>query len=313
MNNTEFMNEALRLAKEAAQEGEVPVGAVVTIGNKIIGRGRNRREKGKNALCHAEIEAINQACNRLGGWRLWECELYVTLEPCPMCAGAIINARIKNVVFGAYDKKNGACGSVVNLFDSDFSFRPLYFGGFMENECAEILKQFFKNIRSKENKTITDNLKEKNKMERIDSFNVDHTKLLRGMYISRIDGDVITYDIRTRRPNIEDVMENGAIHTFEHLFATYVRNTEQKNNIIYFGPMGCRTGFYFLTTGITHADSLKLTQDALRFIAGFEGDVPGVSAIECGNYRDHDLEGAKKEAADQLEILKNWTTADMIY
>lgn len=312
MNNTDFMNEALRLAREAALEGEVPVGAVVTIGNKIIGKGRNRREKGRNALCHAEIEAINEACKRLGGWRLWECELYVTLEPCPMCAGAIINSRIKNVVFGAYDKKNGACGSVVNLFNENFNFKPLYTGGFMEEECSEILTSFFKGLRNKDNKKSTQN-EEKKQMERIDSFNVDHTKLLRGMYISRIDGDVITYDIRTRRPNVEEVMENGAIHTFEHLFATYVRNTEQKNNIIYFGPMGCRTGFYFLTTGITHADALKLTQDALDFIASFEGDVPGVSAIECGNYRDHDLDGAKKEAADQAEVLKSWTTADMIY
>lgn len=312
MNKTDFMNEALRLAKEAALEGEVPVGAVVTIGNKIIGKGRNRREKGRNSLCHAEIEAINEACKRLGGWRLWECELYVTLEPCPMCAGAIINSRIKNVVFGAYDKKNGACGSVVNLFNENFSFKPLYTGGFMEEECSEILISFFRGLRNKNNKKTTQN-EEKKQMERIDSFNVDHTKLLRGMYISRIDGDVITYDIRTRRPNVEEVMENGAIHTFEHLFATYVRNTEQKNNIIYFGPMGCRTGFYFLTTGITHADALKLTQEALKFIADFEGDVPGVSAIECGNYRDHDLEGAKKEAADQAEVLKSWTTADMIY
>lgn len=312
MNKTDFMNEALRLAKEAAQEGEVPVGAVVTIGNKIIGRGRNRREKDKNALCHAEIQAINEACKRLGGWRLWECELYVTLEPCPMCAGAIINSRIRQVTFGAYDKKNGACGSVVNLFDADFSYRPRYIGGFMENECADVLTDFFRNLRSKENKK-TKNIEENNKMERIDSFNVDHTKLLRGMYISRIDGDVVTYDIRTRRPNVEEVMENGAIHTLEHLFATYVRNSALKNNIIYFGPMGCRTGFYFLTTGITHAEALKLTQEALDFVSKFEGDVPGVSAIECGNYRDHDLEGAKKEAADQVEVLKSWTTADMIY
>ena len=310
MENSIFMNEALRLAKEAFAEGEVPVGAVVTIGNKIIGKGRNRREKSKNALCHAEIEAINEACKRLGGWRLWECELYVTLEPCPMCAGAIINSRIKKVVFGAYDKKNGACGSVVNLFNEGFNFKPQYVGGFMESECAKILSDFFKILRNKEN---AKEVKENNPMERIDSFNVDHTKLLRGMYISRIDGGVVTYDIRTRRPNVEEVMENGAIHTFEHLFATYVRNTVQKNNIIYYGPMGCRTGFYFLTTGITHAEALKLTQEALDFIANFEGDVPGVSAIECGNYRDHDLEGAKKEAADQSEILKNWTTADMIY
>ena len=306
-----FMREALCLAKLSAEEGEVPVGAVVTIGNKIIGRGRNRREKVKNALHHAEIEAINEACSRLGGWRLWECEMYVTLEPCPMCAGAIINSRIKKVTFGAWDKKNGACGSVTNLFTSNFSFTPLYEGGFMENECAEMLSVFFKSLREKAQNNIKE--KENTSMEKIASFTVDHTKLLRGMYISRIDGDVVTYDIRTRRPNVEEVMENGAIHTLEHLFATFVRNSKFKDNIIYFGPMGCRTGFYFLTTGMTHGEALKLTQDALAFIETFEGDVPGVSAVECGNYRDHDLDGAKKEAANQKEILKNWTTADMIY
>lgn len=308
----EFMDEALRLAELAFLEGEVPVGAVITIGNKIIGTGRNRREKGKNALHHAEIEAINEACKRLGGWRLWECELYVTLEPCPMCAGAIINARIKNVVFGAYDKKNGACGSVTNLFESGFSYSPSYEGGFMEEECADVLSRFFKDLRKKSEEKKQPK-RENNNMEKIASFTVDHTKLLRGMYISRIDGDVVTYDIRTRRPNVEEVMENGAIHTVEHLFATFVRNSEFKDNIIYFGPMGCRTGFYFLTTGMTHAQALSLTKDALAFIESFEGEVPGVSAVECGNYRDHDLEGAKKEAADQNEILKNWTTADMIY
>ncbi len=306
-----FMNEALRLAEVAALEGEVPVGAVVTIGNKIIGTGRNRREKGKNALHHAEIEAINEACKRLGGWRLWECDLYVTLEPCPMCAGAIINARIKNVVFGAYDKKNGACGSVTNLFESGFSYSPAYEGGFMESESAETLSRFFKNLRKTTEKKHTP--RESTNMEKIASFTVDHTKLLRGMYISRIDGDVVTYDIRTRKPNVEDVMENGAIHTVEHLFATFVRNSEFKDNIIYFGPMGCRTGFYFLTTGMTHAQALALTKEAFEFIEKFEGDVPGVSAVECGNFRDHDLTGAKKEAADQKEVLKNWTTADMIY
>lgn len=306
------MDEALRLAELAFLEGEVPVGAVITIGNKIIGTGRNRREKGKNALHHAEIEAINEACKRLGGWRLWECELYVTLEPCPMCAGAIINARIKNVVFGAYDKKNGACGSVTNLFESGFSYSPSYEGGFMEEECADVLSRFFKDLRKKSEEKKQPK-RENNNMEKIASFTVDHTKLLRGMYISRIDGDVVTYDIRTRRPNVEEVMENGSIHTVEHLFATFVRNSEFKDNIIYFGPMGCRTGFYFLTTGMTHAQALSLTKDALAFIESFEGEVPGVSAVECGNYRDHDLEGAKKEAADQKEILKNWTTADMIY
>ena len=306
-----FMTEALRLAGISADEGEVPVGAVVTIGNKIIGRGRNRREKVKNALHHAEIEAINEACTRLGGWRLWECEMYVTLEPCPMCAGAIINSRIKKVTFGAWDKKNGACGSVTNLFTSGFSFVPIYEGGFMESECADVISRFFKSLRTKTQKNKKE--KENAPMEKIASFTVDHTKLMRGMYISRIDGDVVTYDIRTRRPNVEDVMENGAIHTLEHLFATFVRNSEFKDNIIYFGPMGCRTGFYFLTTGMTHAEALKLTQEALAFIETFDGEVPGVSAVECGNYRDHDLEGAKKEAADQKEVLKNWTTADMIY
>ncbi len=309
--NKDFMYEALRLAKEATENGEVPVGAVVTIGNKIVGRGRNRREKERNALCHAEIEAINEACKRLGGWRLWECDMYVTLEPCPMCAGAIINARLKNVYFGAYDKKNGACGSVTNLFESNFSYTPKYTGGFMEEECARPLSDFFEGLREK--RAQKEKKKESTEMEKIASFTVDHTKLLRGMYISRIDGDVVTYDIRTRRPNVEDVMENGAIHTLEHLFATFVRNSEFKDNIIYFGPMGCRTGFYFLTTGMTHGEALKLTQEALAFIETFEGDVPGVSAVECGNYRDHDLEGAKKEAADQKEVLKNWTTADMIY
>ncbi len=309
--NKEFMLEALRLSREAAQNGEVPVGAVVTIGNKIIGKGVNGREKGKNALHHAEIQAIDQACRRLGGWRLWECDIYVTLEPCPMCAGAIINARFKNVYFGAYDKKNGACGSVTNLFESNFSYTPDYQGGIMETECAQVLTEFFDNLRQeRQKKTLP---KENGNMEKIASFTVDHTKLMRGMYISRIDGDVVTYDIRTRRPNVEDVMENGAIHTLEHLFATFVRNSKFKDNIIYFGPMGCRTGFYFLTTGMTHADALALTQEALAFTASFEGDVPGVSAVECGNYRDHDLEGAKKEAADQLEVLKSWTTADMIY
>ena len=306
-----FMNEALRLGRLSAEEGEVPVGAVVTIGNKIIGRGRNRREKVKNALHHAEIEAINEACTRLGGWRLWECEMYVTLEPCPMCAGAIINSRIKRVTFGAWDKKNGACGSVTNLFTSPFSFTPIYEGGFMEKECADLLSVFFKNLRKKAENNNTE--KENTTMEKIASFTVDHTKLMRGMYISRIDGDVVTYDIRTRRPNVEEVMENGAIHTLEHLFATFVRNSKFKDNIIYFGPMGCRTGFYFLTTGMTHGEALKLTQEALAFIEVFDGEVPGVSAIECGNYRDHDLEGAKKEAAAQKEVLKNWTTADMIY
>ncbi len=149
MENTDFMTEALRLAKISYGEGEVPIGAVVTLGDEIVGRGRNRREYGKNALYHAEIEAIDEACRNLGGWRLHKCDIYVTLEPCPMCAGAIINSRIKNVIFGAYDKKNGACGSVTNLLTMDFNHKPAYSGGFMEKECADMLSCFFKELREK--------------------------------------------------------------------------------------------------------------------------------------------------------------------
>lgn len=145
----DYMNAALALAKEAAAEGEVPVGAVVVKDGVIVGRGRNRRETGKNALAHAELEAINEACKRLGGWRLHRCELYVTLEPCPMCTGAIINARLRRVVFGAYDSKAGSCGSVVNLCDYPYNHQPEILGGIMEEECAAELKAFFKSLRSK--------------------------------------------------------------------------------------------------------------------------------------------------------------------
>lgn len=145
--DTGFMQEALRLAKEAFDDGEVPVGAVVVRKGEIVGRGRNRREKGKNALYHAEIEAIDNACSALGGWRLWECELYVTLEPCPMCAGAIVNARIPQVYFGAYDEKNGCCGSVANVLELEYGYHPAYEGGIMEEECADIMSAFFKRLR----------------------------------------------------------------------------------------------------------------------------------------------------------------------
>ncbi|MBQ7595384.1 MAG: nucleoside deaminase [Clostridia bacterium] len=144
-----LMREALKLAQLSFDEGEVPVGAVVTLDGEIVGRGRNRRETAKNALAHAEIEAINNACKALGGWRLWQCEMYVTLEPCPMCAGAIINSRLKKITFGAYDKKAGSCESVINLFDLPYNHKPEIEGGFMENECAEILSRFFKELRAK--------------------------------------------------------------------------------------------------------------------------------------------------------------------
>ena len=149
MEKFEFMKYALSLAEKSAQEGEVPVGAIVVCDGKIVGEGRNRREVVKNALHHAEIEAINQACQNLGGWRLWKCDLYVTLEPCPMCAGAIINSRIKNVYFGASDPKNGAVISAARLFDMNFTHKPLYEGGILGDECANILSKFFKDLRKK--------------------------------------------------------------------------------------------------------------------------------------------------------------------
>ena len=147
MEDRIFMEEALTLAREAAAEGEVPVGCVIDRGDDIVGRGRNRREQGKNALSPAELEAIDQACRNLGGWRLWECTLYVTLEPCPMCAGAIINARIPRVVYGARDAKAGSCGSVCNLFDMAYNHHPQVEVGLMEDECAGLLKEFFRNLR----------------------------------------------------------------------------------------------------------------------------------------------------------------------
>ncbi len=142
-----FMEKALILAQEAAAEGEVPVGAVIVRDGEIIATGRNRREKGKNALYHAEIEAIDNACKKLGGWRLPRCELYVTLEPCPMCAGAIINSRIEKVYFGAYDKKAGSVRSIVRLFDLPYNHKSLVEGGVMEEECAAVLSEFFRKIR----------------------------------------------------------------------------------------------------------------------------------------------------------------------
>ncbi len=147
MEKLDFMNYALELARLSAEEGEVPVGAVVVCDGEIVGEGRNRREVVKNALHHAEIEAIDSACKRLGGWRLWKCDLYVTLEPCPMCAGAIINSRIKNVYFGASDQKNGAVVSAARLFDMNFTHKPQYEGGILGEECAEILSSFFKDLR----------------------------------------------------------------------------------------------------------------------------------------------------------------------
>ena len=147
MDDSFYMAQALNLAREAGAEGEVPVGCVIVRGEEIVGRGRNRREGDKSALAHAELEAIRQANQALGGWRLWECTLYVTLEPCPMCAGAIINARIPRVVYGASDSKFGACRSVCSLFDMAFNHHPTVEAGVMEQQAQALMQDFFRNLR----------------------------------------------------------------------------------------------------------------------------------------------------------------------
>ena len=154
MTDEYFMTQALALAEEAAREGEVPVGCVITRDGVIVGRGRNRRETDKNALAHAEIEAIHDACSALGGWRLWQCTLYVTLEPCPMCAGAIINARIPRVVYGASDPKAGSCRSVVELFELPYNHRPELCAGVLEEACAAQLSGFFRRLRESKKQTL---------------------------------------------------------------------------------------------------------------------------------------------------------------
>lgn len=146
--NEKFMKEALKQAKKAYDIGETPIGAVIVRDGKIIARGYNKRETKKNALLHAEIIAIDKACKKLGGWRLPKCDMYVTLEPCPMCSGAIINSRIENVYFGAYDKKSGCCGSNIDLFKKGlFNHDVSIVGGIMENECSAMLSSFFKELR----------------------------------------------------------------------------------------------------------------------------------------------------------------------
>lgn len=151
-------------------------------------------------------------------------------------------------------------------------------------------------------------------MKRIASFRVDHDKLEKGMYISRIDGDVVTYDIRMKKPNGGDYLSYGALHTFEHLFATFVRNSAVSDQVIYVGPMGCRTGFYFLLRdAVTSEQAIDLVRDCFAFIRDFEGEIPGSQRRECGNYLEHDLSGAKEAAADMLSVLKNWTAENLTY
>ena len=142
------MRRALVLAREAMAAGDVPVGCVITDpSGSVIGEGRNRREAGKSAVAHAEVEAISAACGRLGTWRLEGCTLYVTLEPCPMCAGAILNARIAAVRYGAKEPNSGCCGSVLNLFEEGFGFRPRVYGGLLGEECGALLAEFFRALR----------------------------------------------------------------------------------------------------------------------------------------------------------------------
>ena len=147
MDHEYFMREALGLAREAVADGDVPVGCVIVRDGEIVGRGRNRREARGDATAHAEVEAIRDACARLGSWRLHGCALYVTLEPCPMCAGAIINARIEEVRYGARDGKAGCCGSVLNLFEERFNHRPRIYQGPLEAECEAALQEFFQSLR----------------------------------------------------------------------------------------------------------------------------------------------------------------------
>ena len=151
-------------------------------------------------------------------------------------------------------------------------------------------------------------------MERIASFTVNHDKLEKGMYISRIDGDVVTYDIRMKKPNGGSYLSNGAMHTFEHLFATFARNSRFKDSVIYVGPMGCRTGFYLLLRdNVSLCDAIALVKEAFAFISTFSGVIPGSKREECGNYLEHDLEGAKEVAIDMLSVLSTWSEEKLKY
>lgn len=151
-------------------------------------------------------------------------------------------------------------------------------------------------------------------MKTIASFTVNHDKLEKGMYVSRIDGDVVTYDIRMKKPNCGDYLTDKGLHTIEHLFATYARNSSLTDSVIYVGPMGCRTGFYLLLRdAVSRAEALGLVRDSMRFIADFSGEIPGSKRWECGNYREHDLAAAKAVAEDMLDVLKDWNEEKMQY
>lgn len=153
MTHETYMRLALKLAQEAYDAGEVPVGCVIVKDGQVVGRGRNRREEKQSALSHAEMEAIAEACQTLGNWRLADTSLYVTLEPCPMCAGGIISARIPALYYGAKDADFGACGSILNLFEESFRHHPKIVGHILEDECAQLLQAFFSQVRKKDLET----------------------------------------------------------------------------------------------------------------------------------------------------------------
>jgi S-ribosylhomocysteine lyase len=150
-------------------------------------------------------------------------------------------------------------------------------------------------------------------MEKIASFQVDHKKIGIGMYISRIDGDIVTYDVRMVKPNGGVYLETPSMHTIEHLFATFSRSSKFASNIVYVGPMGCRTGFYLLTRGISHSDAIELVREAYAFISTYEGEIPGNTEEECGNFREHDLENARKDVVPLLNKLGNYTPEMLEY
>lgn len=150
-------------------------------------------------------------------------------------------------------------------------------------------------------------------LRKIASFQVDHRLMGRGMYLSRTDGDVATYDLRMKKPNSEAVLENPALHTIEHLFATYARSSELSDRVIYVGPMGCRTGFYLLVRNLPPREAIELARRSFGFIAAYEGAIPGATEAECGNWKDHDLAGARAEAAAYLPILAAWKEGDLGY
>lgn len=150
-------------------------------------------------------------------------------------------------------------------------------------------------------------------MKKIASFQVDHTKLEIGMYISRMDGNIVTYDVRMVKPNGGKYLSNPSLHTIEHLFATYARSAEQSDSVIYVGPMGCRTGFYFIARGISHMRAIELVRDSLTFVRDYEGEIPGATEIECGNYKEHDLASAKEDVVDIVNILQEYTPDRLVY